>query len=64
MEVESVQGWGGSNQCFKDACRLVDAGMNWEEALSWLRLWNQRKARPPWSEGELHHKLRGAFDRF
>jgi hypothetical protein len=60
MEVNSIQGRGGSNQCFKVACRLVDAGLGWDEARSWLCYWNGRKAELPWSEAELWHKLRDA----
>lgn len=61
MEVESVQGSGGSNQCFRVACRLAASGLSWDEAWRWLCLWNGRKAHPPWSEAELRHKLRDAF---
>ena len=63
MEVESVQGSGGSNQCFRVACRLAASGLPWDEAWRWLCLWNGRKAHPPWSEAELWHKLRDAFSR-
>ena len=63
MGVPSVQGEHGSNGCFKVACRLVDAGFSWEEAMPWLRTWNERVPRPPWSEAELAHKLNDAFNR-
>ena len=64
MEVESVQGAGGSDACFRVACRLVDAGLAWDEAWRWLCRWNwSGKAIPPWSEAELRHKLRDAFAR-
>lgn len=63
MAVESIQGLGGSNQCFKVACRLVDAGLSYVDAWRWLCLWNLQKAIPPWSEAELRHKLRDAFRR-
>ncbi len=63
MGVPSVQGEHGSNGCFKVACRLVDAGLPREEAMHWLRAWNARVPRPPWSEGELRHKLTDAFNR-
>ena len=63
MAVPSVQGHGGSNGCFKVACRLVDAGFSWEEAMHWFRAWNASVPEPPWSERELEHKLRSAFNR-
>ena len=61
MTVASIQGQGGSNQCFRVACRLCEAGLSFDEAWQWLCLWNIRKASPPWSEAELIHKLRDAF---
>jgi hypothetical protein len=64
MRVESVQGQNGSGQCFKVACRLVDAGLDWDRAWQTLLIWNDRMAEPPWSEKELRHKLEGAFRRF
>lgn len=63
MGVPSVQGEHGSNGCYKVACRLVDAGMSWAEAMHWLREWNARVPEPPWSEEELEHKLTDAFKR-
>lgn len=64
MGVESIQGSYGSNQCFKVACRLVDAGLSWNEAWRWMCHWNASgKAIPPWSEAELRHKLADAFAR-
>lgn len=64
MSVESIQGSRGSNQCFRVACRLVDAGLPWDEAWRWLCYWNASgKAIPPWSEAELQHKLADAFAR-
>lgn len=63
MGVPSVQGEHGSVGCFKVCCRLVDAGFSWEEAMNWLRAWNARVPVPPWSERELEHKLRSAFNR-
>jgi hypothetical protein len=63
MRVPSVQGQNGSNGCFKVACRLIDAGFSWDEAMMWLRVWNDRIPQPPWSEEELVHKLKDAFNR-
>ena len=63
MAVESVDGQGGSNQCFKVACRLADAGLGRDEAWHWLCRWNERMAKGPWSEPELRHKLEDAFNR-
>ncbi len=63
MSVPSVQGSCGSSGCYKVACRLVDAGFTREEALRWLRGWNERVPEPPWSDRELEHKFRSAFNR-
>ena len=63
MAVDSIQGSGGSNQCFRVACRLVDAGLSWGESWRWLCRWNRSKAIPPWSEAELWHKLQDALAR-
>ncbi len=45
MAVESIQGQGGSNACFKVACRLA-AAFDWNEAWKWLCLWNLTKGAP------------------
>lgn len=63
MRVESVQGQNGSGQCFRVACRLVDAGLDWDRAWETLLFWNAGNAFPPWSEDELRHKLEDAFRR-
>jgi len=64
MRVDSIQGQNGSRQCFRVACRLVDAGMDWDRAWATLLAWNDQCADPPWSEKELEHKLLDAFRRF
>ena len=46
MAVESIQGHGGSNQCFRVACRLCEAGLSFDEAWRWLCLWNVKEGEP------------------
>jgi hypothetical protein len=62
-KVFSVSGQAGHNHCFRAACRLVDAGLAWNDAWEELLIWNGTNAEPPWSEKELDHKLRDAFAR-
>ncbi len=62
-KIVSVQGSGGSNACYRAACKLVDAGLSFDEALAELRAWNERNAIPKWSEKELQWKVQSAFNR-
>jgi hypothetical protein len=62
-KVFSVSGQRGHNNCYRAACKLVDAGLNRDEAWEELCLWNSTNASPPWSERELNHKLTDAFKR-
>ena len=56
----AVAGQGGHAATFVAACRLVEFGL--DEAAAWELLceWNTR-CKPPWSEGDLRHKLVDAF---
>ncbi len=57
----AVAGQGGSAATFAAACRLVEFGLAEGEAWPVLTEWNQTHCQPPWSEGELRHKLADAF---
>ena len=59
--IFAISGKKGHNATFRAACKLRDAGLNPEEALAELVLWNQTNAKPPWSVQELLHKVRDAF---
>lgn len=60
--IHARSGQGGHNDTFRAACKLRDAGLSEEEAVSVLLDWNDTNATPPWSEVELHHKIRSAFN--
>jgi len=45
------------------ACRLVEFGLTFDQALPVLTDWNQTHCHPRWTEGELVHKLSAAFQR-
>ena len=64
-KIQSIQGKGGSNSCFRAACHLREAGLSPEQALSELIAWNDEdgNAIPPWSEKELRHKINSAYSR-
>lgn len=59
--IHAVSGQGGHNQTFRAACKLRDAGLSPDEALSELLLWNRSNASPPWSVRELLHKVQSAY---
>jgi Bifunctional DNA primase/polymerase, N-terminal len=59
----AVSGRGGHNATFAVSCELVEAGLSFEEVLAELEQWNLTNAVPLWSEKELIHKARGAFER-
>jgi hypothetical protein len=63
MKIVSIQGSNGSNACYRAACRLVDAGLSFDEALTELRAWSETNAIPKWSEKELQWKIQSAFNR-
>lgn len=57
---DAISGAGGHNATFAAACALVKGfDLSPEEAWPILEEFNQR-ARPPWSEAEMRHKLRSA----
>ncbi len=56
----AVSGQGGHDATYHVACVLVEGfGLSVEEAMPIMRSWNQT-CNPPWSEGELLHKLQSA----
>ena len=59
----AVSGCGGHNATFAVSCELVEAGLSFDEVLTELGLWNATNALPPWSEKELIHKARSAFEK-
>ena len=59
----AVAGQGGHAATFSAACRLVEFGLGAEEAFSVLSDWNLTHCQPPWSDGELKHKIQDAIRR-
>lgn len=59
--IHAVSGNGGHNDTFRAACKLRDAGLTPEEALTELADWNQTNCQPPWTMRELLHKVHSAF---
>lgn len=57
----AISGQHGHAATFTAACRLVEFGLSFEQALPLLAEWNQTHCRPPWTAHELRHKLRDAF---
>jgi len=59
--IRAVGGQGGHDQTFKAVSYLRDAGLSRTEAAMILARWNLTNAEPPWSDGELAHKLDDVF---
>ncbi len=58
----AISGSNGHNITFSVACKLaIGFGLEWKDAFSILQEYNQR-CEPPWSDNELHHKLKSAFE--
>lgn len=56
----AIQGQGGDNHTYKVACALVrDFALPEADALDLMRAWNET-CLPPWKEGDIVAKLRGA----
>ena len=60
--IHATAGEGGHNATYRAACKLRDAGLSEDEALALLIAWNETNASPPWTEAELAHKIRSAFN--
>jgi len=57
----AISGSGGHNHTFHTACILVCGfSLDAAQALELMREWND-KCEPPWSDGELEHKITGAL---
>ena len=59
--LPALSGNGGHAATFAAACRLVQFGLSFEEAMSLLAEWNDTHCKPTWTEAELKHKLVSAF---
>jgi KaiC/GvpD/RAD55 family RecA-like ATPase len=60
MMPAAISGAGGHVATFNVARKLRDFGLNQQTALTVLREYNSR-CEPPWSEGELQHKIEQGF---
>lgn len=56
----AISGSGGHNATFAAACRLIRLGLDDAQALELLSEWNGTHCKPPWSDGELRHKISDA----
>lgn len=57
----ALSGSGGHSATYRAACTLVQGfALSQSQALPLLQAWNHSHCQPPWSERELHHKLRSA----
>jgi len=57
----AIAGQRGHAATFAAACRLVEFGLLFGDALTLLLEWNQTHCKPVWTERELRHKLTDAF---
>jgi len=57
----AIAGQSGHAATFAAACRLVEFGISPDQSLPLLLEWNLTHCQPPWTEGELRHKLADAF---
>lgn len=58
----AVSGQGGQSRTYAVACKLVEFGLTYNEALRLLLEYNAR-CQPRWTEAELRHKVDDAFKR-
>lgn len=60
-QIKAISGKSGHRETFKVASILRHGfALSIEEAMKVMLEWNKTNARPPWSEGALHHKLLSA----
>ncbi len=59
--IRAVSGEKGHAATFRACCKLRDAGMSPQDALAALVEWNETNAEPPWTVGELLHKVNDVF---
>ncbi len=57
----AIAGQGGHAATFAAACRLVEFGLSFEQAMPLLAAWNETHCQPHWTEAELRHKLADAL---
>jgi P4 family phage/plasmid primase-like protien len=63
LTIRAISGQGGHDATFRVAKLLTnDFALTFEQALSVFSAWNTANAVPPWSESELHHKLKDAVE--
>lgn len=61
--IQAVAGAGGNATTYRVACRVVDYGLGYDDALAVLLDWNATNADPPWSEQAIRQKLDSAYRR-
>jgi len=63
FKIRSISGERGHDSCFRAACKIADAGIDFERGMEVFREWNELCAVPMWTEKELRHKLTDAFQK-
>jgi putative DNA primase/helicase len=59
----AVSGQGGHDRTFRAACKMVEFGLSYDQALAALLSDYNPRCDPPWTEKDLRHKLDDAFER-
>ena len=64
----AISGQGGHRRAFRVACKLTHPyprgfGMGIEQAFPLIKEWSETSCEPPWSDGELLHKLEDAIEK-
>lgn len=62
-QIRAVSGSGGHGDTWRAVNVLRESGMDETDALAAMVEWNQTNAEPPWSVGELLHKVRDCFSK-
>lgn len=60
-KIRAVSGQGGHDETWRAVNCLKTSGLSEGEALLALQEWNRTNADPPWTDRELLHKLKGAY---
>lgn len=58
---ESISGEGGHDRTFHIACLCFEFGLSEQDAWGVMEWYSQSKCRPPWTTGEIKHKLDSAL---
>lgn len=61
--IDAVSGKGGHSATYRTACKLADFGLGEDSMLALMEEWNEGHASPPWTRGELLHKVQDALKR-